>query len=273
VTFNRTKARLRDGVPVIGTFVYLGDPAAVEIIGRTGFDYVIIDTEHVARDIACVEHMVRAAETVGVTPLVRVSDNEEKTILRALETGAHGIVVPFVESADDVHRAIGAVKYPPDGRRGACYYTRASGWGALGGSFREYAEECNRELLLVGLIESAAGVENIEEILDAGLEVALVGRRDLSASLGVMELDHPTVRAAVECVFDAARDRDGQWSGILSYDPEEDREWRARDVLLFAHSLDVAVLAEAFQERAEHLRRVLDTPAPSAIELRTELHA
>jgi 4-hydroxy-2-oxoheptanedioate aldolase len=251
---NRTKARLQRGAPVVGTFVYFNDPAAVEIIGRAGFDFVIIDTEHLARSGAAVENLIRAAELTGVTPLVRVHENEEKTILRALEAGAQGIVVPFVESAEDVHRARAAMNYPPDGQRGACYYTRSSDWGWRGASFADYAEEANREMLLVGLIESGAGVENIEEIVDAGLEVPFVGRRDLCSSLGVMDIHHPSVRAAVDHVHETARGRDGQWPGILSYDPEEDRMWRRdHDVRFFCHSIDVAVLAATYTERARAL--------------------
>ncbi len=264
---NRTKARLQRGEPVVGTFVYFNDPAAVEIIGRAGFDFVIIDTEHVARAGAAVENLVRAAQLTGVTPLIRVHQNEEKTILRALETGAQGIVVPFVESADDVRRAHAAMHYPPDGHRGACYYTRASEWGSRGANFADYAEQANRELLLVGLIESAAGVENIEEIVGAGLEVPFVGRRDLCASLGVMDIHHPTVRAAVDRVYESARGRAGQWPGILSYDPEEDRMWRAQDVRFFCHSIDVAVLAETYAERARALHDAVGYDAVVAEEV------
>jgi len=254
---NRTKARLRRGEPVVGTFVYLNDPAVVEIIGSAGFDFVIIDTEHVARQGAVVENLVRAAELSDVTPLIRVHENNEKTILRALETGAQGLVIPFVESADDVRRALRAMHYPPEGERGACYYTRASSWGSQGADFADYAQECNRELLLVGLIESAAGVENIAEIVDAGLEVPFVGRRDLCASLGVMDIHHPDVRAAVDRVYQVACGRQEQWAGILSYDPEEDRMWRAQDVRFFCHSIDVAVLAKTYAERAQELHEAV----------------
>ncbi|HEY5840482.1 MAG TPA: aldolase/citrate lyase family protein, partial [Mycobacterium sp.] len=114
---NRTKEKLRRGEAVLGTFIFLGDPAIVEIASIAGLDFVVIDTEHAARDITQVESIVRAADARGITPLVRVSSLDDKEILRALETGAQGIMVPQVESAEQVRQMLSAMRYPPHGTR------------------------------------------------------------------------------------------------------------------------------------------------------------
>jgi 4-hydroxy-2-oxoheptanedioate aldolase len=245
------KQQLREGKTVLGTFVHLGDPAVIEILGAAGLDYAIIDTEHSARDLSTVENMVRAAEAVGISPLIRVEDNREKTILRMLETGAEGIVIPFVHTAQDVLDVQRAMRYPPEGARGTCTVTRAARYGALRGEFEEHALRLNRELLLVGLIEDPLGVANVTEIMDAGLDVAFVARGDLTAALGVSaQSDHPRVLAAAEEIIDACDGRQEQWSGIMSYTPEESARWIARGCRFLAFSVDTYVMLNGFRSFA-----------------------
>ncbi|MBS1879477.1 MAG: hypothetical protein JST31_08190, partial [Actinobacteria bacterium] len=110
---NSTKAKLRNGETVLGTFVFLGDPAVVEIAALAGFDFVIIDSEHAPRGPEAIEGMIRAAEARGITPIVRVSRTDEKEILRALESGAQGIIVPQLESGEQAAEAVAATRYPP----------------------------------------------------------------------------------------------------------------------------------------------------------------
>ncbi len=244
--------RLEAGEAVLGTFIHLGDPAVVEIAGAAGFDFVICDTEHSSRDPSTIENMVRAAEAFGIAALIRVHENDEKAILRALETGAQGIVLPFVRSADDVRRAQQAMWYPPDGNRGTCTVTRAARYGALRPDFATHAAECNRELLLVGLIEDAEGVDHIEEIMDAGLDVAFVARGDLTAALGVSaQSEHPLVLEAVEKVIAAAAELPHQWSGIMPYDPEEGPMWATRGCSFLACSIDTYILWKGFRAFTE----------------------
>jgi 2-keto-3-deoxy-L-rhamnonate aldolase RhmA len=248
VTRVTLKQQLREGKTVLGTFVHLGDPAVIEILGAAGLDYAIIDTEHSARDLSAVENMVRAAEAFGISPLIRVEENREKTILRMLETGAEGIVIPFVRTAQDVLDAQRAMRYPPDGARGPCTVTRAARYGALRGEFEEHTRRLNRELLLVGLIEDAPGVANVTEIMDAGLDVAFIARGDLTAALGVSaQSDHPRVLAAAEEIIDACEGRAEQWSGVMSYTPEESPRWIRRGCRFLAFSVDTYVLLNGFR--------------------------
>jgi 2-keto-3-deoxy-L-rhamnonate aldolase RhmA len=249
------RTRLVDGQTVLGTFVHLGDPAIVEIIAVAGFDFAILDTEHSSRGPEAIEHMIRAAEAMGLDLIVRVAENDMASVQRALDAGARGIAMPFIQTADDVHRARAALRYAPDGERGTCTVTRAARYGALRPHFAEFARDQNEELLLVGLIEDEAGVNNIAEILDAGLDVALIGRGDLAAELGVTaQANHPLVTAAVDRVLASIQEHPGSWAGILPYTAEEGREWIETGCQVITYSIDTYVLLNAYRTAAETIR-------------------
>jgi len=248
------KSRLKAGDQVFGTFVQLNDPAVVEIAGAAGLDFVIIDTEHSAKDLFVVENMVRAAESFDISAIIRPHSDDERTISRLLETGAEGMMIPFVESADDVARARSAMSYPPAGGRGTCSVTRAGRYGDLRPIFAEHVAHVNDELLLVGLIESEAGVENIQEIIAAGVDVAFLGRGDLASALGVHgQAEHPHVRDAVEKVLAAFRTSGSteQWCGIMPYAPEESLGWYQQGVNFLAYSVDTFTLFKAYRGALE----------------------
>jgi len=258
---NRVKTQLSAGLPVFGSFVYLSDPAIIEIIAIVGFDFVIIDTEHTAFDMSLVEHMVRGADAAGITPLVRVSDNDEKLILRALETGAQGIVIPFVSTAAEAKRAFEATRYPPEGTRGMCTATRAAQYGAVRSDYKKHEAECNREILVVGLIEDMNGVKNVGSILDAGVDVAFVGKGDLSVGLGVSnDYEHPLVISATEEVLKTAEQK-GKWSGIVSHEFGDARRWLDNGCKFICYHADVHVVMAAYRTAIENLRSW--TPLPT----------
>lgn len=249
------RSRLDAGEAVIGTFVHMGDPAIVEVLAAAGLDFAILDTEHSSRGPEAVEHTIRAAEATGLELLVRVPENDLVAVQRALDAGARGIVMPFIESGEDVRRASAALRYAPDGTRGTCTVTRVARYGALRPDFAQFAERENEELLLVGLIESQVGVEHIDEILDAGLDVALVGRGDLAAEFGVTaQSNHPLVAAATDRVLNAAKAHPGSCGGILPYTPEEGRAWIAAGCQLLSYSIDSYVLLEAYTTAAATMR-------------------
>jgi 2-keto-3-deoxy-L-rhamnonate aldolase RhmA len=252
---NRTKEKLRQGQRVVGTWVMLGDPAIVELAGIAGLDFVIIDMEHTARELSTIEHMVRAAEVVDVTPIVRVSENNEKLILRVLETGVQGVVVPQLETAEDAARAVASVRYPLDGARGVCSLTRAARYGALRPTFADYVDDANDEILLIGLIETAAGVENVGAILDAGVELAYVGRRDLSGSLGVHgHVEHPAVLEAQAAILAAVAERPGRFAGLVPYLDAQTGTWVTSGAQLLTYRTDLSLILEGLEQGARMLR-------------------
>lgn len=196
---NVLREKLESGVPIFGTFVTMTDPAAVEVAALAGFDYAIADLEHAAIDAESLQNHMRAARARGIGLLVRVAGNVKHEILRVLEAGAEGIMVPHIASRSDAERAVSAVRYAPLGSRGIYDNTRAGDYSAHGlGGYREYTERANAEVVLVFLIEDKEGVDNAGEIAAVeGVDVIAVGPADLSFSMGLYgSVGHPDIAAA-----------------------------------------------------------------------------
>lgn len=202
---NRLKAALIEGRPVFGLLSSIPSPLVVEMIGYAGYDFVILDTEHVGVDPETLENMIRAAECAGITPLVRVPSAAPEPILRALDSGAQGIVVARVGHRRTAEQAVAASRYHPLGTRGISG-GRTTGFGTI--ALADYLALANREIAVVAMIEDRDGVANIDEIASVpGIDLVLEGAIDLSQSLGVPgDAQHPAVQQALQHV--AARCRE-----------------------------------------------------------------
>ncbi len=186
---NRIRTQLAAGKPAVGAALNINSPHLVELAGSLGFDWVFIDCEHGAMSESETEAMIRAAETYGVAPVVRVPANYAHIILRFLDMGAMGIVVPHVDTPEDARKAAAAAKYPPLGERGSNYGTgRNNEYGAGTADALEYYRRSNEETILFALIESQAGVENIDEIVAVdGIDATWLGPADMALSMGLPE--------------------------------------------------------------------------------------
>jgi len=190
VRTNKTKAKLRAGEIAIGCAVASPSPHMVELIGAMGFDYVFIDGEHGSMEVSQVEDMVRAAELYDLTPIARVPTNSYHDILRFLDRGVMGVVVPHISSRTDAEAAVYAAKYYPEGERGSYTGGRVSAFGTTGLSPQEYYRQVNEQTMVIALIESPGGVENIEEIASVpGIDVVNIGPSDLSQTHGLPSRD------------------------------------------------------------------------------------
>lgn len=262
------KTRLRRGDALFGTFTFLSSPDIVEIMGLAGFDYVIIDLEHSPKNWSDVANMIRAAELHGMAPLVRIRENSEKAILEVLELGAAGVVVPFVQSVDDVARAVRAMNYAPKGSRGTCTLTRAARYGGLRAGFVEHSQLQNDNLVLIAQIEDQLGLNAVDDIVgcDPGIDGLIVGRSDLASSLGVPGLtDDPRVIVASETLVRSARRR-GVAAGIGVYRPSEAERWIQLGCNLFFYSADTAMLLNAATTASADFRHTMERmKAPEAV--------
>jgi 2-keto-3-deoxy-L-rhamnonate aldolase RhmA len=194
---NRVKRVMREGGLAIVSHIGFAGPAVVEIIALAGFDGAFIDMEHTGFDLQLVAEMIRVADLMGVTPIVRVPENNAKLILRVLDMGAQGIQVPHIEGLEGAKRAVAAVRYPPLGQRGAAGSSRAAGYGSL--PWREHVQTSNAEILLTVMTEDLQGIKDIEAIaaLD-GVDLISLGPTDLSAALGITDPQDPRLRQTVE---------------------------------------------------------------------------
>jgi len=228
---NALKRKLQAGEPAFGLFCSIPHPTMVEMIGGAEFDFVIIDTEHVLINPETLEHMIRAAETVGITALVRVPDFAPNTILKVLDAGAQGVVVPHVKTREDVENIVKASRYYPQGER-----SLNGGRPALFGKrdLVSYLQYANDEILIVPMIEDREAVENIEEILSVpGIDMILEGAADLSQSYGVpWQTRGEIVREKLADVQAAAVRRGVPYCAIPRV-PEDIGMWQERGVTAF----------------------------------------
>lgn len=182
----------------IGSWITLAHPAIAEIMARAGFDWLTIDLEHSVITIREAEELIRIISLHGVPPLVRLTSNDANQIKRVMDAGAHGVIVPMVNSRADAERAVQAVHYPPFGKRGVGL-ARAHGYGT---TFAEYRTWLEKEAVVIVQIEHIDAVNDLEAILTVpGVNGYIIGPYDLSASMGIPgEFDDPRVVAAIEKV-------------------------------------------------------------------------
>lgn len=199
---NHLKAKLTSNEPVFGVSVMIPSPQIVEMIGRLGFDWVLIDCEHGAISRETAELMVVAAEASGITPIARPATNSPEAILQVLECGACGVQVPHVGTAAEARRVVDAVKYHPVGSRSLAVGTRSAGYG-FDLSMAAHVEQANTETLVCIQLEDEEGLRNLDEILQVpGVDVFFVGPSDLAQSMGYPgRPDAPQVRHAMEAAF------------------------------------------------------------------------
>ena len=197
------KRKLQDGSTVFGVGARLPEPGIVEILGYAGLDYVRIDGEHGSVGWTEMERMILAAYAVGITPIVRIHENNAAMIMRALDLGAMGILVPHCRNAEDAQHIVDGALYPPQGKRGVGP-GRGIKFGAV--STEDYYAGINDEIVVAAMIEDAEAIENIDEIVEVGgIDVLSIGKSDLAASLGVTgQTSHPKVVEASERVLTAA---------------------------------------------------------------------
>ncbi|SBR46915.1 HpcH/HpaI aldolase family protein [Halomonas sp. HL-93] len=249
---NRLKRALCEGREVYGVMASIPSAASIELIGEAGFDFVVIDTEHVLINPETIEHMIRTAESYALTPLVRVADAHPKTLLRLLDGGAQGIVLPNVEDADTLAQAVAACKYAPEGQR-SLNAGRPGGFGKS--SLADYVVQANREVMLIAMLESRRGVANIHEICAVpGLDMVLEGAADLSQSLGVTwQPEHAEVINALETVQRVACDQGIPYCAFLRQ-PKAQERWRAKGVGAFMLGDERGIAFRALQTRLGEVR-------------------
>lgn len=253
---NKLKERIRRNETAFGVFVSIPHPIIVEMIGHAEYDFVIIDCEHAVTNMETVEELVRAAELADMTPLVRVGKVERNEILKVLDCGAQGIVIPHTESREQVEEVVRCAYYYPIGNR-----SLNSGRPGIFAkySLTDYIAQANENILIVPMIESEEGVAQAEQILSAPhIAFAFEGAADLSQSLGVpWETDHPEVRRRLEYVQETAERLDVPYA-VVSRNPECHQRWARRGVRLFVLGDDRNTAFRAYWDKRNNYRSALE---------------
>jgi len=251
---NNLKEALKEGKNVFGPFMKFTDPAAVEIMGFAGFDFVIIDAEHGPISMENAQNMIRAAETANITPIIRVGNNDEALILRALDIGAQGIEIPQINSKLQAIKAVRSVKYAPQGERGVCRYVRAANYSSIN-KFK-YFKSANKETMIIAHIEGVEGINNLGEILSVpDIDVIFVGPYDLSQSLGIPgEVNNPLVTEKMKEVILKCRENKVA-VGTFADDVETAKSWVSLGVQYMAFSVDVGILYKVCKQIVEKSKK------------------
>ncbi len=232
------RADLRARRPVLGTFVQLGDPIALEVLARSGYDFAILDLEHGGLTLDAAIRLLGAAAVTSFPLMARLPVTKLSMVDQLLDSGAAGILVARVGSVADAQAAVDAIRYPPDGSRGACPGTRANRFGEL--DWPEHVASAAREVVVGIALEGDAAIAHADDILAVpGLDVAFVGIFDLSASLGLPgQTDHPDVVDAVRTIARACLGH-GLAAGTWSPSIERARRWMDEGATFLPVSTDV----------------------------------
>jgi 4-hydroxy-2-oxoheptanedioate aldolase len=237
---------------LFGCFLSLGSAAVAEIVGAAGYDFAVIDLEHGVGNERDAYGQMQALEAAGCGAVVRVESKEPLRAQRVLDYGAHGVMFPRVESAEEARAAVAAVRYTAHGgARGLASTVRACGFGV---EFAEYLEGA-RELLTVVQIESPKAVEEAGEIAAVeGVDVLFVGPFDLSFAMGMLgKFDAPEFVAAVERVGRAAGEA-GKAAGILLPAGKGVGDYAGRGYRVIVQGSDAGILKEGLRVAVRGLR-------------------
>ncbi|MCL2497814.1 MAG: aldolase/citrate lyase family protein [Symbiobacteriaceae bacterium] len=206
---NRLKEKATRGEAALGAFIGISSIASVEILALGGLDFVIIDTEHGPFEVETALQLIMAAELRGLTPIVRARATERSALLKMLDAGGQGLLIPYLKSVAEAESIVSWGKYRPVGDRGYSF-NRSGDYGLAqeaAGGIMEYFAQKNAATLLIPQCETAECLEQIESIVALpGIDGIFIGPFDLSISLGIAgQFDHPKLQEAFRRVLQACQ--------------------------------------------------------------------
>jgi len=212
---------LKEGRVTIGSWVNFGIPDSPEILSHMGLDWLVFDTEHGPWSIETVQKMIQATAGTDIIPIVRVAWNDPVLIKRALDIGAYGIIVPWVNTKEDAIKAVLATRYPPKGIRGTGP-RRCALYGLETSEYIKYADDL---IIVIVQIETIEAINNLEEILSVdGVDAIFIGPMDLSASLGIIgDTKNPINLHTINKIFETGK-KAGVAVGIYSLGADYNRK-------------------------------------------------
>ena len=249
------KTKLKNGGLVIGTMISeIRNPNLVYMLAQCGFDFFIIDNEHGAYSPETISNMIAAARGAGISVVVRIPEIRREAIMKPLDSGAAGLLVPMVNTADQAKEIMRYAKYPPMGERGVALSRAHSSYGRPNAA--EYLDQANQTTFIAVQAESPRAIENLESIASTpGVDAIFVGPADLSVGMGIPgQITHPKEVEAIETVLAICQKHDVV-PGIHMSKRETLKDWIRRGMRFVTYSSDVDLLARAAQESLAHLRK------------------
>jgi 4-hydroxy-2-oxoheptanedioate aldolase len=249
------RRRILNRETLVGCFLNLGSSLTAEIVGQSGFDWVLVDLEHGVGGESELLHQLQSLQHTPAAAVVRVESHERQRFHRVLDLGADGVMAPRVDTAEQARAVAAAIRFPPNGVRGVAKMNRAYGFGA---AFKTYVEQIGEHLLGIVQIESETSLQNLDEIAAVdGIDVLFVGPSDLSYSLGIpFDLCHPRFQSALEQVI-AVAERHGKATGIKLSNAEDASRCLKLGYRLLACGSDGDFVHDGARSMVSRLRRDL----------------
>ena len=253
------RQQLSRGEAILGCFLSFGSAQTAEIMAAAGYEWAVIDLEHGAGNEQDALAQMQALATRRCITIVRVESTARQRVHRVLDFGAHGIMFPRIDTAEEARSAVAAMRYPPAGVRGVALSNRACGYGS---NARPYMEG-SHALLTVVQIESPTAVANSEAIASVeGVDVLFIGPADLSHSMGILgKFEHPDFVSAARRTVQAALSHDKQ-CGILLPNPKDIRKYFDMGFRFIAAGSDAGLLNNAAMSFVQSLHKDLAEPKP-----------
>lgn len=245
------KRRIKQGEFLNGCWLNLGSSLTAEIVGLSGFDWVLIDIEHGAGGEKDVLFQLQALEHTPSAPIVRVESSDRQRIHRVLDLGAEGIMCPRVNNVKEAKEVVSALHYPPQGSRGVAKMVRATGFGQ---NFSAYKDEARDNIVGIIQIETLEVLDHLDEIASLeGVDVMFIGPADLSMAMGIFgQFDHPQFKEAISATVNAAK-KAGKASGILLFNPDDYTIYRQMGISLIACGADATFVADGARNMVQKL--------------------
>ena len=249
------KAKLKNGEKLVGTMVSLFDRPQIALLMKSaGYDFFIIDGEHGPFDYGKMAGILLLAKEAGMPALVRVPEARREVILKCMEMGARGLLLPNTETVEQAQTLVQCSKYAPMGNRGVALMREHTSF-CKPEDVTGYMRQTNEETMLMVQIESPRGLENLSDILDVdGIDIAFVGPADLSQGMGIMgQLDNPQFTSALEKLI-ATVEQKGKFSGIHLMDTKRLKFWMDKGMSCNMFSSDTNLILDAAKEGLKKLR-------------------
>ncbi len=248
------KQRLKQGETLNGCWLNLGSAITAEIVGLSGFDWVLIDLEHGLGAEKDVLSQIQALEHTSAGVLVRVESTEGQRIHRILDFGAEGIMCPKINNQSEAQKVVYGLHYPPIGNRGVAKMVRTTQYAQ---NFTTYFENAKDNILGIVQIETAEALNHLTEIAAVdGVDVLFIGPADLSLALGIFgQYDHPRFKKALQDIIHEARNA-GKATGIYLFDSEDYQKYHDLGIRMIAYGSDASFVADGASFMSQKMKKL-----------------
>jgi len=248
------KAKLKENENIYGTLVTeFYTPNIAKMMDVSGFDFFMVDCEHGYFDYTQVANIIAVGNGVGIPVLVRIPEVQRTCILKYIEMGAAGLMIPGSETAEQLQTVINYSKYAPMGERGVSLSRPHSGYGVP--NSKEYMESSNKRTMIIAQIESRKGIENIDEILSVdGVDAALLGPNDLSQDMDMLgKFYEDCFVEAIQKVVDSGK-KNNKYVGIHASAIEYVQFWEKRGMNILMWNSDITMMMAKAKEGIKQLK-------------------